>query len=163
MNKTTGIQKKWIVYLLLPLLLGCSEIRLIGAYNQHVDQSIQAISKDISTLFVQIENNIDDGKDYSYNSLRDSYIKIESEIQSCITVAGGIPKYNIIINQLNTLYAVMKQFQAQHKTGFVAPSVTDPQKIKDSFKPDKAAITAALSAMFQLQEGLKREKSDRKK
>ncbi len=98
---------------MIPLLFSCTEVKLIGAYNQNVDQSIQTISKDISTLFVQIESNIDDSKDYSYNTLRDSYVKIEGEIQSCITVANGLPKYKIILSQLNALDGAFLQLK-QH-------------------------------------------------
>src|SRR4051812_35148771 len=118
-------KKTLFIALLFSLLFSCQEVRLIGAYNQNVDQSIQTISKDVSTLFTQIESNIDDTVDYSYKALRNSYVEIEGEIQSCKTVAQGIPKYRIILNQIDALSAAVSKLKQQHQSGFVAPGVTD--------------------------------------
>ena len=152
--------KKYFAYTILLLLLhGCSHIMLIGAYNQNVDASIQSISQDVSTLFVEIEKNIQDNKDFSYPVFRESYIKIESEISSCKTVAGGLPKYRIIINQINLLDSSVQVLEQDHRTGFfnaANTNLTTDQKIK-AVEIDRSAITNSLQSMLTLQEGLKRE------
>ena len=154
-------KSKWFIYLLLPfLLISCAEVRLIGVYNQNVDQSLQTISKDISTLFAEIENNIQDGKDFSYDSMRNSYINIEGQTQGCITVVQGIPKYGIIISQLNLLQNALDNLKALHKTGFAAPGASKETLIK-AVELNKSAFTNAFTGMLKLQEGLKREKADK--
>ena len=154
-------RKKWFAWLLLPFfLISCTEVRLIGVYNPNVDQSIQTISKDVSTLFAEIEANVQDGKDFSYDTMRDFYIKIEGEIQGCITVAQGIPKYGIITGQLNLLSTALDQLKQLHMTGFAAPGATKEVIIK-AVELNKSAFVTAFTGMLKLQEGLKREKADK--
>ena len=159
MNKLLKAKNQFTYILLISLLFSCSRIMLIGAYNQNVDQSIQAISQDVSTLFVEIEKNIQDNKDFSYPVFRDVYIKIESEISSCRTIAGGLPKYGIIIKQIDLLDSSVLVLEQDHRTGFFNTANTNltlAQKIK-AVELDRSAITSSLQSMLTLQEGLKNE------
>ncbi len=159
MNKLLSIKKQFAYILLAFLVYSCSPVMFIGAYNQNVDQSIQTISQDVSTLFVEIEKNIQDNKDFSYPVFRDAYIKIESEILSCKTVAGGLPKYRIIINQINLLDSSVLTLEQDHRSGFfntANPNLTLQQKIK-AVELDHSAITNSLQSMLTLQEALKNE------
>ncbi len=71
-------QKQWLLTLIIPFLFAGCHVVLIGAYDQNVDESIQKISTDISTLIVKVEKNIDDNQpnDNKYGNFRDSYISI---------------------------------------------------------------------------------------
>ncbi len=48
-------QKQWLLTLIIPLLLAGCHVVLIGAYDQNVDESIQKISTNISTLIVKVK------------------------------------------------------------------------------------------------------------
>ena len=161
MNKLFKIKKQFIPILVSFVLYGCTPVMFIGAYNQNVDQSIQIISQDVSTLFVEIEKNIQDNKDFSYPVFRDEYIKIESEILSCKTVAGGLPKYRIIIKQIDLLDSSVLTLEQDHRAGFfntANTNLTSEQKIK-SVEVDHSAITNSLQSILTLQEALKKEPS----
>jgi len=149
-----------MIILIIPLLFSCKEVMLIGAYNENLDQSIQTVSKDVSTLFVSIEKNIQDDSDFSYTAFRDSYIKIESEVSSCKTIASGIPKYSIIIKQIDLLSNSINQLEQDHRSGFFdsTKQLSLEQKIK-TVEVDRSGITDAIKNMLTLQEGLKREKA----
>lgn len=159
--KIENWSKKVLLVLLSISLFSCS-VLLIGAYNQNVDENIQTISKDISTLFVQTESNVNEGKDYSYSALRDSYIKIEGEIQSCIVTVSSLPKYNIVLAQMKLLSNAEIALKNDHMSGFVAPAITDKKEIIKAIEIDKSGFTIALTAMIRLQEGLKRVKTTSK-
>lgn len=75
--------------------------------------------------------------------------------------AQGLPKYRIILNQLTLLQQSVELLEKDHKSGFVAPGVTDPELIKKSVALDFSAIERSLTAMLALQEGLKRTKTDK--
>ena len=162
MYQKLKMKKIWTAALIIPLFFSCSEVMLIGAYNQNVDQTIQSISSDVSTLFITIEKNIQDNQDYSYAVFRNSYIKIESEISSCKTIASGIPKYNIIIKQIDLLSGSVALLEQDHRSGFfdTTKQLTLDQKIK-AVEVDRSGINSSIESMLALQEGLKREKADK--
>jgi hypothetical protein len=152
-------QKKlhWIITLLIPLFIfSCTEVRLIGAYDPTIDQSIQKISKDVSTLLIEIEKNHLDGKtaDNTYDNFRKRYIDIEGETQTLKIRSNALPKYKIISSQVDLLDQNVKLLDSLHKTGFTAPGA-NPVPVITHVKQN---FETAFTAMLALQNGLKREK-----
>lgn len=157
MNLLLRKHSGWFLSLIFPLLLsisGCTEIRLIGAYDQTVDESIQKISKDVSTLLVEIKKNITDGRAAAnnYADFRGRYTAIEGEIETLRIRCGALQKYNIIQKQVDELAANIRRLEAFHKTGFT--SIEPAEQIQKNFE-------TAFTAMIALQNALKREKADR--
>ncbi len=148
------IRRSWFLSLMFPLVfLSCSEVMLIGAYDATVDQSIQKISKDLSSLMTQLEKNILDGKpDTSYDSFRDRYIEIESDLQALKIRTGALPKYDKVNQQVVLLNDNVLLFEKLHKTGFSA------QNKLQVIKTSRELFEIAFSAMLSLQNGLKRQK-----
>lgn len=156
--------KDIILFFVLPFtFFACSEVRLIGAYDNKVDDNIQSISKDISNLFIQIDKNIDDGSDWSFKSFKKEYIDIETELNTLKIRVGSLPKYKIINEQVVALDSNIIALEKHHQSGFVAPGINDKSVLKKVIKIDQSGIETQLSAMLSLQEGLKRTKTDKPK
>lgn len=148
---------KWPAVLIIPLLLllsSCAEVRLIGAYDQTVDESIQKISKDVSTMLIEIKKNIADGNSEAnkYAAYRPRYTAIEGEIEALRIRCSALEKYDIIRKQVDELAANIRRLEAFHKTGFT--SIEPAEQIQKNFE-------TAFTAMIALQNALKREKADR--
>ncbi len=144
-------------------MTGCTEVRLIGAYDAKIDDGIQSITKQAATLFVQLNQNIDDGKTIAYKDFEQNYVAVKSEVKTLQIRAEGLPKYEIIKKQLVLLESSINNLYQDHKTGFVAPGVTDVATIKKAIRADFSGIELSLAAMLKLQEGLKRTKTDKPK
>jgi hypothetical protein len=148
--------RRSLLVLLLPLvLMGCSEVRLIGAYDPMVDEGIQSIAKEVSGIFVKLDKDIDDGTDWSYKNFRDTYIDIETELKVLKIRVEGLPKYGIISDQLTLLEENIKNLEKHHQTGFVAPGA-DKNTLKKAISIDESGIKTQISSMLTLQDGLKR-------
>jgi hypothetical protein len=160
--KRISCLKGSLFLLLFPLFVGCGEVRLIGAYDSKVDESIQAIAKEASTLFVKIDKDIDDHTDWSYPNFKNDYVQMEAELETLKIRVNGLPKYGIISKQIDDLSRAIQAVEQDHKTGFAAPgaSITD---LKRAIKVDQTGLEVSLSAMLTLQEGLKRTKADKSK
>lgn len=153
--------------LLMPFLLSfplfsCQEVRLIGAYDETINSGIQAVSKELSTIFVKIDKAIDNNSNWSYPSFEPDYIAIESELSALTIRANALPKYKIILDQLNLLSKSVKALEADHRSGFVARGAPVAD-LKKAISVDQSAIATSISAMLTLQEGLKRESVSRTK
>jgi outer membrane murein-binding lipoprotein Lpp len=146
-------RRQKLVSLIITLLLAGCQVVLIGAYDPHVDASIQKISTDISTLIVKVEKNIDDNQlnDNIYSSFRDSYINILGEVGNLKIRSKALPKYNKITQQVEALEKNIRNLEALHKIGFTNKRVVEAAKI---------LIETSLQAMLTTQNALKREKAN---
>lgn len=155
-------KKHWLISLLLPLLLfSCSEIRLIGAYDQNVDESIQKVSKDVATLLVEIEKNILDNRtaENKYDSFRSRYTDIEGDIVALKVRTGALPKYEKVKQQIDLTDQNIRNLESLHKLNFSAPG-RSPLEVLQTVR---TLFEVSFTAMLQLQNGLKREKVDKSK
>jgi uncharacterized protein YydD (DUF2326 family) len=137
-------------------MAGCSEIRLVGAYDEKTDESIQKTAKDVTMLFVKVEKNIDDGNTAanSYANFRDTYIEIESDLAALRMRCSALPKYQQIVQQIDLLENNITTLESLHKTGLTSKAL---------LAPAKSAMDVAFKAMFATQNALKREKVDKGK
>lgn len=144
-------KKNWLITLIIPLLLASCHVVLIGAYDQNVDESIQKISTNLSTLIVKVEKNIDDNKpeDNKYDSFRESYINVLGEVENLKIRTSALPKYTKVTEQVVLLGKNINDLEALHKTGF-----TNKRLVEGA----KTLIEQSLSAMLTAQNALKREK-----
>lgn len=146
-------RKQWLLTLIIPLLLAGCHVMLIGAYDQNVDESIQKISTDISTLIVKVEKNIDDAKvnDNKYDNFRDSYISIFGEVENLKIRSNSLLKYTKVTEQVVALDKNIHDLESLHKIGF-----TDKRVVQAA----KTLIETSLQAMLTAQNALKREKAN---
>jgi hypothetical protein len=139
--------------------LGCSEARFIGGYDAKVDNGIETISRQVSGIFTDLDNRIDEQKDWSYPQFKEDYGKIETELRTLRIRVSGLAQYGIIKQQLDLLEQSVQTLKKDHQSGFVAPGMKDMGSLKNAIKVDETAIASSLSSMLALQEGLKRKKS----
>ena len=160
MNLRAKLKTGFIAAILSLSLIQCGEIRLIGAYDSNIDQGIQAVSKDVTAIFVQIDKNIDDATSWSFPVFKAKYVEVETELGVLTTRAHALPKYSIILSQLTILTGSVTTLEADHKSGFVA-SGAPVAALKAAIRVDRTAIETSIGAMLTLQEGLKRTKADK--
>ena len=138
---------------LLPLFLVACKVMLIGAYDPVTDQSIQHIQNETMTMLVKMERNFDNHEPAknNYEYFREKYEDLAGEIESLKIRCQAIPKYELILEQVNLLQANLQDLEKYHKTGF---------KSKEELEPIKKAFESSFSAMIVMQNALKRKKSD---
>jgi hypothetical protein len=110
----------WLISFLIPILLVSCHVMLAGAYNEKVDEGIQKVSDDVSTLMVTLESNIDNNqlKDNKYEKFQPSYITIFSTLESLKIRTQSLPKYEQVTKMITALTQNLKDFESLHKTGF---------------------------------------------
>ncbi|WPV70598.1 hypothetical protein [Chitinophaga sp. LS1] len=150
--------KASVLLLALSLIFAsCSEVRLIGAYDERTDETIQTIAKELSTVFVEIDKKIDNGEDWSYKNFEKSYTEIESDLKVLAIRVSGLPKYKIIQQQVDLLTTSVKSLEKDHATGFGNKNAS-VEALKKAIAVDESGLQVSLSSMLKLQHGLKREK-----
>jgi hypothetical protein len=138
---------------LLPLFLAACKVMLIGAYDPVTDQTIQHIQNETMTMLVKMERNFDNREPAknNYEYFRENYEELAGEVESLKIRCQSIPKYELILEQVNLLQANLQDLEKYHKTGF---------KSKEEIEPIKKAFESSFSAMIVMQNALKRKKSD---
>jgi hypothetical protein len=162
LTKTARLFRMWFVIALVSLTFSdCSEIRLIGAYDQAVDQNIQKISKDVATLLVEVEKNVVDNRaaENQYESFRPRYTSIEGDIAALKLRAGALPKYDKIKQQVDLVDQNIRNLEALHKSNFSAPGKSPLEVVQTV----RTLFDISFTAMLTLQNGLKREKAGKPK
>jgi hypothetical protein len=146
--------RNWLIILLIPLLTisGC-RVRLAGAYDEKVDESIQKIARELSTLLVTVENNLDDKKlkENKYENFRASYISILAEVQILDVRTRSLPKYEKMTQMVVALRQNIKDLEALHKIGFSNKAVVQSAH---------TLIETSLIGVLSAQNALKRQQAD---
>ncbi|MBL4674753.1 MAG: hypothetical protein JKY70_00870 [Mucilaginibacter sp.] len=140
----------WLVSLVASVLFTACHVVLIGAYDEHVDQSIQQISTEVSTLMVKLEKNIDDNlpAQNNYDNYREVYVNLYGEVENLKIRTMALPKYSKITQMVVLLNDNIHKLEALHKIGF-----TNKQLLETT----KTLIETSLQAMLSAQNALKRE------
>ena len=142
-----------IFFVAIIALLSSCHVLLIGAYDEVTDQSIQQIQNEVTTLVVTLERNIDGDKkeENDYKLFSNDYKVLSGQVESLKIRCGAIPKYGIIISQVNLLASNLTIFEKYHReSGF------DSKKELETFK---SGFESQFTSMITLQIGLKKEKN----
>lgn len=139
-----------LIVLIASFVFTACHVVLIGAYDEHVDQSIQQISTEVSTLMVKLEKNVDDNlpAQNKYDNYREVYINLYGELETLKIRTMSLPKYSKITDMVILLNKNIHDLEALHKIGF-----TDKRLIETT----KTLIETSLNAMLAAQNALKRE------
>lgn len=134
----------------------CTEVKLIGAYDATVDATIQQLSSDVATLFVELEKNQLEGKpaENEYAHFRKRYIDMLGAGKTLQIRTNALPQYQLVSRQVALLNQNLRLLDSLHRTGFAAPGSNPLPVIQLAERNFETTFTA----MLQLQNGLKREK-----
>jgi hypothetical protein len=140
----------WLMSFIIPVIFTACHVVLIGAYDQNVDQSMQQISTEVSTLMVRLEKNVDDNlpAQNKYDNFRDVYINLYGEVENLKIRTMALPKYSKITDMVILLNKNIHDLEALHKSG-----LTDKRLIETT----KTLIETSLQAMLAAQNALKRQ------
>jgi hypothetical protein len=145
--------KRLLICWIIPIALSCTQVMLIGAYDETVDTSIQKISSGVSVLLIEIEKNIRENRteENKYDNFRNTYVNIEGDVESLKIRTGALPKYKIITGQVDALSKSIQDLDSLHRIGFA---------LKDTFtiRIVKSNLETSFQSMLMLQNELKREK-----
>lgn len=145
-------QRGLILAFILPLfLLTSCKIMLIGAYDEGTDTGIQKVQKEVLTILVKLETNIDNKQlaDNDYKNFAKAYEEVEIDLECLKVRTGALPKYTIVQDQVKLMQANLLLFETSHKLGMT--SKKEVQKNKETFE-------IGFGEMIRLQNGLKRKK-----
>lgn len=143
-----------LTLLLIPLLtFSACRVQLVGAYDEKVDEGIQKVARELSTLLVTVESNLDDNraKENAYEKFRDSYVSILAEVQILDLRTRSLTKYEKVTGMVVALRQNIKDLEALHKIGFTNKSVV---------KSAGTLIETSLVGVLTAQNALKRQQAD---
>ncbi len=143
-----------LILLLIPLLtFSACRVQLVGAYDEKVDEGIQKVARELSTLLVTVESNLDDNraKENAYEKFRDSYVSILAEVQILDLRTRSLPKYEKVTGMVVALRQNIKDLEALHKIGFTNKSVV---------KSAGTLIETSLVGVLTAQNALKRQQAN---
>jgi hypothetical protein len=147
-------KRNLLILLLIPLLtISACRVRLVGAYDEQVDEGIQKVARELSTLLVTVESNLDDKrvKDNAYEKFRASYVSILAEVQILDMRTRSLPKYEKVTGMVVALRQNIKDLEALHKIGFTNKSVVQSAG---------TLIETSLIGVLTAQNALKRQQTD---
>jgi hypothetical protein len=137
-------------------ILASCKVILIGAYDEVTDQGIQKIQTDVSELLITVKKNLVNNTPAAnqYANFQKTYNTIEGEVESLNIRCKALPKYTIVISQLNLVDKNIINLEELHK-------IDDFKNIRDTSLINNVQITLGVqfTAMVSLQNGLKGQKN----
>jgi hypothetical protein len=123
-------RRHWLIAFLLPVFMFSCQLRLAGAYDEKVDESIQKVSQDVSTLLATLENNLEGSrvKENKYELFRDSYITILAELETLKIRTQSLAKYEKLTQMVVALNQNIKDLEQLHKIGISNKRALDTTK-----------------------------------
>lgn len=101
------------------LTAGCTTIRLVGDYDEKIDQGVTALQKSTEAQLLAIE---EDGADYA--STKDFYDIAKIEISSLRVRADAIERNSLTVRMLDKLANNIRRLEEAHKEGITPDEVS---------------------------------------
>ena len=98
---------RWVFFFLfwLPLLSGCLPVKLIGDYDEKIDQGVSGLQKKVEVVLSKIERS---AKNPSASFSESDYAELKQDLNVLITRASSWDKNELTVKQLYTLgYALL--------------------------------------------------------
>lgn len=136
-NPIVARQNAAMVIALAVLLSGCSEIRLIGEYDEQIDKAATELQR---TMDMHLTRIADDpaSPEAAYDANRAFYLNYEVEVRSVQIRAQAQPKYGIIEQQFTLMLDSVQQLRIAHEAGPLAPETV--MVLRDLFNQSWGAI-----------------------
>lgn len=147
-------KRNLLILLLIPLFtISACQVRLVGAYDEKVDEGIQKIARELATLLITVESNLDDDrvKENAYEKFRASYVSILAEVQILDMRTRSLPKYEKVTEMVVALRQNIRDLEALHKIGFTKKSIVQSAG---------TLIQTSLIGVLTAQHALKRQQAD---
>ena len=124
------------ISLLILVVNGCSNIRLIADYDEQTDVGVTQIQRKLEQFLVTMERNI--GKDEaSYSRNSKFYDEVRVDLSAMRVRAAAIPDNDLTIRQLGLLAETLGNLEKLHKLGL---STNDIQPVRTAFNVSCTAI-----------------------
>ena len=123
------------------LLAGCA-VRLIGDYDDTIDKGVTDVQQKAELYFSKLQSNPNTPYDQGF------YDEMNSRLAVLRSRASSLPKYPIILEQLNNLKSQFDTFQKLDKSStrpFPSVAVTDAE----------SAIAVSVESILKLELALK--------
>lgn len=140
------LAKTWLLAfsLLLTLSLpGCMSVRLIGEYDETIDQGITAVQQQAEMHYQTMKGDPLLPTDENF------YAQTAASLAVLHTRATALPKYDLIAKQIELLQS---SFEDQHQLD----KITKRPVPRQLFAPAQSALEISVGAILRLELGLKR-------
>jgi hypothetical protein len=149
------LAKSHFAFALLTILMGaaatgCTQIRLIGDYDDTIDSGVTDVQLKAETYFAKLSSNSSSPMDPNFHE------DIRARLTVLHTRATALPKYSIIADQLTALQSTFADFQKADEITprplHNDPNTNQPPLVSNT----ESAVTTSVESILKLELGLKR-------
>jgi len=134
-----------IASLLILIMSGCSNIRLIADYDEQTDVAVTQVQRKLEQFLVSLERNI--GKEEaSYSRNTKFYDDIRVDLSAMRVRAAAIPDNDRTVQQIRLLTDTVDNLEKLHKLGLAANDIP----------PIRTAFNVSCTAILKLELAKKR-------
>ncbi|VTU42250.1 MULTISPECIES: hypothetical protein [unclassified Variovorax] len=126
----------WFIALVLSVLAGCADIRLVGTYDKQIDDGVTALQKSTETYLVKLTSGPGD-KALPYKGNEAFYGETKVAVSSLRVRADATSRNSLTVRQLDTLQTNYDLFQKMHQDGI---SKAEIPLVRDGFNSQFTAI-----------------------
>lgn len=95
---------------------GCVTVRLVGAYDEKIDQAATQLQKQMDTHLTRLENLPAGDPGLGYAPNRQFYLDYGVELRALETRAAGLPKNAITVQQIDLMESNLESLRRTHET-----------------------------------------------
>lgn len=130
------------LFLLLLIVSGCTEIRLISDYDEETDRATTALQKKVEALVSDVEKNAGTPQ-AAYDKYESVYDDILVDLRTLQVRADSRPKNGIQVQQFAEVEKQLNLFEEAHREGISAAEIP---AFKNGFNQSfKAILTLELA------------------
>lgn len=134
-----------IASLLILMVSGCTNIRLIADYDEQTDVAVTQVQRKLEQFLVSLERNI--GKEEaSYSRNTKFYDDIRVDLSAMRVRAAAIPNNDRTVQQIRLLTDTVDNLEKLHKLGLAANDIP----------PIRTAFNVSCTAILKLELAKKR-------
>jgi hypothetical protein len=128
--KTRSYAELWTwlaTFLIMMVLNGCSTIKLVGDYDEHIDQGVTQLQKDVETFLVKLEASAEKPADRveSYDKNIQFYNETKVAISSLRIRADSMERNSITVRMLDRLAKNISRLEGMHREGLAKAEIDE--------------------------------------
>ena len=132
---------RWLMCVLIVFTItGCSTIKIVGDYDEQIDQGTTALQKDVETYLVKLESSAAKPEDKvaAYIDNKQFYSDSRVTISGLRLRADATERNSLTVRAFDKLNANLDLFESMHKEGIIRIEIT--KLIRPGFTQQFTAI-----------------------
>lgn len=112
----------WLVAIAVTLLVGCTNIRLVGDYDKAIDDGVTALQKKTETHLIKI-TAVSGSKTAPYKGTEGFYQDARIEVSSLRVRADSTTRNSLTVRMLDKLQNNLDRLERMHKEGLTVAEI----------------------------------------